>query len=104
MKYHSPMHTAPVDAEVRVDRDRQIVHVLDLDLGGMSVTNGIDGIRSLIAEEYGLGEVSSWQWWIYGSDGVVCSYDGVTFEAVMEPKRWHPDFASIMLARRRRAY
>lgn len=104
MRYQSPYNPAPVDADIRLDLERRIVHVLDLDRGGMTVTNGIDQIQPMIAFRYELGDINTWQWWLYGTDGVVCAYDRNSreYKSITDEEQWHPDFRDIMLERAKR--
>ena len=74
-----------VQADVFIDQENLIVHILDLDEGGMSVTNamGIAFQEEILGYWHsGLpfeGEADEWIWYCYGTDGIVVEFSGGLF-------------------------
>lgn len=87
-----------INCRVSVDMDKKHIHILDLDKGGMSVTNGIDRIQDPILYAFDLDrDVHKWIWFLYGTDGVVSIYDSGTFTFVPEDNQYiHAPFLTLV--------
>lgn len=86
---------AVTHVDVRLDEQDQVVHVLDLDLGGMSLTNAIDcDFQKAVADYFGRADILVWRWWLYGTDGIISEFENGAFRFI-DRKQAHPDFRAI---------
>lgn len=89
-----------VDVRTQHDPNHGVVHVLDLARrGSPSVTNSIERLQPQIIDALGLdGGVSSYQWLLYGTDGVISKFEQGTFTFVSgDDPRVHTDFRQAMV-------
>jgi hypothetical protein len=99
-----------VQAEIYIDQENQIVHVFDLDLGGVTVNSAMcEAFQEEILGYWKSGvidrsEIDQWIWYCYGPDGIIAEYqDGNFIRPIAADNLYaHPPFASKMYDRRKK--
>jgi hypothetical protein len=81
------------------------IHLLDLDRSGrMSLTNAIDPRfqQALIDHENLLQDVMDFEWYCYGTDGIIAVYRNYNFSFLKDYSIMHKPFVELMKQRRSR--
>lgn len=97
-----------VDAAVFVDYENKIIHILDLDQGGLTVTNAMGKALQLEIlsknQKTVHDEINQWIWYCYGTDGIIAEYQDGSFTRSIAINNIyaHPPFAKAMEPRRER--
>lgn len=92
-----------VDIEYHVDYLGRAIHILDKHKhSNQTLTNCIDPDwqRELIYKEQLLRDVYDFEWFCYGTDGIICSYRNWNFNFISDFTRLHQPFVEVLKARR----
>lgn len=88
-----------------IDYINKKMHVLDSDSPGrMSLTNAIDPHfqKRLLEQENLLQDIIDFEWFCYGTDGIIASYHDYNFKYVNAKLPWvHKPFLDVMMKRRK---
>ena len=98
------MRVEKANIDVFCDYTKRIVHILDLDQGGKSVTNSIDPAwqKAVINKAKLLHNTLDFHWLCYGTDGICAEYIKYNFKFVNDPNFMHQPFVAIMKQRQER--
>lgn len=94
---------AKTELRVYVDANLQILHLLDMDSGGRTLTNAVPHIQDHILNKLQVeGEANEWMWICYPTDGVVYAYQGAgSYRHIpLADERLYAPFAGLMEARK----